>query len=90
MTPVVKSGLEEAVARNVIGLTVVHDPIDVGGFREGTHFGHDEWVAMMKYYTFTPGTILQDADGRKYEVAGAGRGRRPAPIPVPNEENKDG
>lgn len=61
-------GLEEAVARNVIGLTVVHDPMEVGGFRAGTYFGHDDWIAMMKRWSFTPGTILRDATGREYQT----------------------
>ena len=72
-------GLEEAVERRVIGLTVVHDPIDVGGFRPGTYFGHDDWVSMMKCWTFTPGTILKDMYGREYQVGD------PTPSPSPNE-----
>jgi hypothetical protein len=54
--------------RGVIGLTVVADPLGRGGFAAGTYFPHDEWVGMLKHWSFTPGTILRDRDGRLYKA----------------------
>jgi hypothetical protein len=64
----VKSTLYQAVERKVIGLTVVLDPLERCGFAAGTYFPHDEWVGMLKYRSFTPGTILRDCDGRLYKA----------------------
>jgi hypothetical protein len=48
-------------------LTVVSDPLGTGGFAAGTRFSVEECEAMLKYFSFTPGTILQDANGKLYK-----------------------
>jgi len=63
-----KAPLQAAVARHVTNLTVVRDPLDEnGGFRAGVTFSKDDWQLMMRFMTFTPGTILRDAQQRLYE-----------------------
>ena len=39
-------------------IIVVHDPLDCGGFREGTGFSVMEYTEMKHRCAFTPGTIL--------------------------------
>jgi hypothetical protein len=59
--------VEEAIKRKVRTLTVVHDPLEGGGFREGTEFIQEEWEQMLRHLTFTPGTLLMDGQKRMYE-----------------------
>lgn len=53
-------------ATNVYSLEVVNDPLEPGGFRAGQRFNLEEIEAMVKYWSFTPGTILRDLNGRLY------------------------
>ena len=59
--------LDYAVARRVVNLTVVNDPLDKGGFAAGVTFIKEEWEQMLRHLTFTPGTILMDGQRRLYE-----------------------
>jgi hypothetical protein len=59
--------LDYAVVRKVVNLTVVHDPLEVGGFAKGVTFIKEEWEQMLRHLTFTPGTILCDGQKRLYE-----------------------
>lgn len=47
-------------------LYVVDDPLDVGGWPMGKRFSQDEWQGMVRFLTFTPGTVLRDRFGRLY------------------------
>jgi len=51
-------------------LVVVSDPLEVGGFVEGISFTREEVRLMVESFSFTPGTILRDRAGRRYEVKG--------------------
>jgi hypothetical protein len=63
---VVPVPLTKAIERKVRAVTVVRDPLAVGGFAAGTVFGQDEWEQMLRLMTFTPGTVLMDGQGRLY------------------------
>ena len=39
-------------------IEIVHDPLDIGGFRKGTCFSVIEYTEMKHLCSFTPGTIL--------------------------------
>ena len=39
-------------------IIVVHDPLDIGGFRPDTCFSVMEYTEMKRQCSFTPGTIL--------------------------------
>ncbi len=60
--------LENAVKHGAISLTVIYDPLDVGGFAPGTRFDKVTLLAMIRLMNFTRGTILQDHRGRMYEA----------------------
>jgi len=62
--------LETALTRHVTNLVVVRDPLECGGFRAGAEFSQIEWHKMLDNFSFTPGTILRDAQHRLYEVYG--------------------
>jgi DNA-directed RNA polymerase subunit RPC12/RpoP len=59
--------IEVAIQRKVRTLIVVNDPLERGGFREGTEFIQEEWEQMVRHLTFTPGTLLMDGQKRLYE-----------------------
>jgi hypothetical protein len=59
--------LEVAFERGVKRLVVVLDPLERGGFREGTEFHQEEWEQMVRHLSFTPGTLLMDGQRRLYE-----------------------
>ena len=37
---------------------VISDPLQVGGFEPGTRFSNDEIIHMLRYRSFTVGTVL--------------------------------
>lgn len=59
--------LYEGMEGSPRALTVVSDPLEEGGFAAGTRFSVEECEAMLKHFSFTPGTILQDANGKLYK-----------------------
>lgn len=63
---VVAVSVEKALERGVRMLTVVNDPLDIGGFQPGTVFDKEDWKNMIIHLTFTPETILKDGSGRLY------------------------
>lgn len=42
----------------VYSISIVHDPLDIGGFKKGTCFSVIEYTEMKHMCSFTPGTIL--------------------------------
>lgn len=58
--------LSSAIARKISVLTVVHDPLDHGGFAKGVTLNRQDWGQMLKHLSFTPGTILKDGQDRLY------------------------
>jgi hypothetical protein len=58
--------LYEVMGDTPRALTVVSDPLEEGGFAAGTKFSVEECEAMLRHFSFTPGTILQDANGKLY------------------------
>jgi hypothetical protein len=61
--------LKVAIDRHVVSLTVVCDPLGIeeGGFEPGATFGKNDWMQMFQRFSFTPGTVLKDGQGRLYE-----------------------
>jgi hypothetical protein len=59
--------LRVAIERKVTGLTVVLDPLEPGGFAPGTVFDRTGWREMYAHFSFTPGTLLKDVQGRLYK-----------------------
>ena len=42
----------------IYSISIVHDPLDIGGFKKGTCFSVIEYTEMKHMCSFTPGTIL--------------------------------
>ena len=49
------------------GLTVEHDPLEVGGFKSGTYFPRADCKLMIAGCAFTNGTIFRDGRGKYYK-----------------------
>ena len=52
---------------------VVHDPLGVGGFGKDTRFSEEDVVHMLRFHTFTMGTILFHRQYGKFEVTSPSR-----------------
>ena len=47
---------------------VISDPLEVGAFEADTRFSTQEVVFMLKYHTFTLGSVMQHRDYGKFTV----------------------
>ncbi len=52
---------------------VVSDPLEVGGFSVDTKFSEEDVVHMLKFKTFTLGTVLRHRTYGKFQVILGGR-----------------
>jgi hypothetical protein len=54
------------------GLTVVHDPLPLGGFSPGISFPRADLKLMIAGCAFTNGTVFSDGHGRRYRYENGG------------------
>ena len=58
----------DAVLIRESGMYMVSDPLGAGGFAKDIYFGRLEWIAMVKHFTFSPGSVLRGVSGTLYLI----------------------
>jgi hypothetical protein len=64
---------DRLIRRTAFPLTVLDDPLQPGGFSQGTHFDQTAVESMIQHGAFTPGTVVRDNSGAQYRYDPDGR-----------------